>query len=322
MTREPFVRTVLGDVPADQLGVTYAHEHLVLDSPLIAAAFPHILLDDPDIAVAEVRECVAAGVRTMVDAMPAAAGRDAVRLAAISAATGVHVVTATGLHHERYYGPRHWTARVGAEELARLFVADITDGVDEFDYQGPVVRRSVHRAGIIKIASGGGALTSRDRRLAEAAAQAHLTTGAPILTHCEHGAGALEQVEALAGFGVPADAVLLSHTDKVTDRGYHKAIAQSGAWSLFDQAARQSGDKTPATATLIRELHEHGHLGSVLVGTDGARRDLWRNYGGSPGLAWLASAFPRRLAEAGLDAEDIRQVFVHNPARALAFLSS
>lgn len=319
MTGEPFVRTVLGDVAPDRLGVTYAHEHLVLDSPLIAAAFPHILLDDPDIAIAEVRECVAAGVRTMVDAMPAAAGRDAVRLAAISQATGVHIVTATGLHHERYYGPRHWTTRVSADELARLFIADITDGVDEFDYAGPVVRRTVHRAGIIKIASGGGVLNPRDRRLIEAAAQAHRTTGAPILTHCEHGAGALEQVEALAGLDVPTDAILLSHTDKVTDREYHKAIAQSGAWSLFDQAARQSGEETPATATLVRDLHEHGYLGSVLVGTDGARRDLWHRYGGKPGLAWLASTFPHALTQVGLATDDIRQVFVDNPARALAF---
>ncbi len=34
--------------------MAYAHEHLVLDSPLIADRFPHILLDDVDAAVAEV----------------------------------------------------------------------------------------------------------------------------------------------------------------------------------------------------------------------------------------------------------------------------
>lgn len=47
------IRTVLGDIEGFD-GVAYAHEHLVLDSPLIADRFPHILLDDVDAAVAEV----------------------------------------------------------------------------------------------------------------------------------------------------------------------------------------------------------------------------------------------------------------------------
>src|SRR5262245_46119423 len=97
------VRTVLGDVPASELGFTYAHEHLILDNALIAAAFPHILLDDEAMSAREVAECRAAGVSAMVDAMPCAAGRDVQRLASVSRATGVHVIAVTGLHHPRYY---------------------------------------------------------------------------------------------------------------------------------------------------------------------------------------------------------------------------
>ena len=111
-------RTVLGDVDATALGITYAHEHLVLDSPMIAAVFPHILLDDSDIAIREVTRCREAGVRTMVDAMPSA-GRDITRLAHISREAGINMIAATGLHHERYYGTGHWTSRVSVDELAR-----------------------------------------------------------------------------------------------------------------------------------------------------------------------------------------------------------
>ena len=74
-------------------------------------------------------------------------------LAAISRASGVHVVAPTGLHHERYYHDRHWSAILDEDEIAGLFVADVEDGIDANDYGGPVVRRTPHRAGVIKIAT-------------------------------------------------------------------------------------------------------------------------------------------------------------------------
>ncbi len=314
----PVVRTVLGDIPAEQLGFTYAHEHLILDNALIAAAFEHILLDDVATTAREVAECRAAGVATMVDAMPCAAGRDVLRLAEVSRATGVHVLAVTGLHHPRYYGPRHWTARVGAEELASLFADDVLVGVDEFDYSGPATRRTPHRAGLIKIATGGERLDDRDRLLIEAAAIAHRRSGAPILTHCEHGRGALEQVAALTARGVPADAILLSHIDKVADHGYHAAIAASGAWLLYDQPIRHHAAETAPTTALIARLAADGHGDRLLLATDGARRSLWHAYGGEPGLAWLATAYVHQLRDAGIPDEAVRDIFIRNPAAALS----
>jgi 5-phospho-D-xylono-1,4-lactonase len=312
------VRTVLGDVSTTDLGTVYAHEHLVLDSPLIAAAFPHILLDDVEAAVAEVSACRAAGVTTLVDAMPCSAGRDVLRLAEIAQRTGTHIVAATGLHHERYYGPRHWTGRLTAEELANLFVADLVTGVDAFDYTGPIVRRTAHRAGLIKVATGGAAVSGRDRLLIDAAGLAHARTGAPVLTHCEHGTGGLEQVAALAQAGVPADAVILSHVDKVTDVGYHRELASSGAWLEYDQALRTAGQPEPATVVLIRTLESEQLAGRILLGTDGARRTLWTAFTGGPGLAWLARDFPGVLRAAGVSDDTVRALFTANPARALA----
>ena len=45
--------------------------------------------------------------------------------------------------------------------LADLFVADIVEGIDELDYSGPVVRRTDHRAGVIKIAGSDGGPSKR-----------------------------------------------------------------------------------------------------------------------------------------------------------------
>ena len=77
------VRTVLGDIPADQLGVTYMHEHLIIDSAIVSQGFPHIYLPSEFEAIEETRLCKSAGVQTMVDCMPTGSGRSAVKLAAI-----------------------------------------------------------------------------------------------------------------------------------------------------------------------------------------------------------------------------------------------
>src|SRR5690606_2849858 len=124
--------------------------------------------------------------------------------------------------------------------------------------------------------------------------------------------------DALGRVGVPADAVLLSHVDKVADPGYHRDLAASGAWLVYDQALRQVADENPATVTLIEHMLEAGYAGRLLLATDGARRDLWRAYGGPPGLAWLATGFRDLLGTRGLNEATIGRLYVDNPRRALA----
>ena len=315
--RAGLVRTVRGDVPAAELGVCYAHEHLILDSILICSAHPHILLDDVDVTVREVSECVRAGVRAMVDAMPAASGRDAVRLAEVSSRTGVHVVASTGLHHERYYGARHWTVRIPQDTLVELFVADVEDGIDRFDYTGPVVERTPYRAGIIKLATSGEVATPRDIHVLEAVAATARRTGVPVLTHMEHGFGGLQQLELLRANGIEPEQVVLSHADKIDDLGYHRALAQAGAYLEYDQAIRHSDDQPSTSARMIAALAAEGLADHVVLGTDGARRSLWRAYDGTPGLAWLRTDLPAVLLDLGLDASLIDDLYVANPARLL-----
>jgi phosphotriesterase-related protein len=306
------VRTVLGDVAAVDLGVCYAHEHLVIDGGVPKIINAEISLQDETAAVTELGDCAHAGVRAVVDAMPADAGRNVVKLAAISRAAGVHVVVATGLHHARYYGERHWGEVLDPEELADLFVADVTDGVDALDYGGPVLRRTPHRAGVVKVAGSAGGLSHRDRRLFAAAALTARRTGVAVLTHCEGGQGGVEQVEVLTGHGVGPGRVVLSHTDKVPDLGYHRALLATGANVVYDQGIRTPDD----TERLVRAAVEAGYGDQVLLGTDGARRSLWRVLGGRPGLAALRTDLGTRLAAAL--GPDVDRLWVANPARVLA----
>jgi len=313
------IRTVLGDVAPGDLGVTYAHEHVIIDGGRPVQLEPDFDLGDVDRMSLEVGEAAAAGLRAVVDAMPCDAGRSAAKLAEVSRRTGVHVVASTGLHHERYYGPAHWSHRVSVEELADLFVADIEDGIDANDYAGPVVHRTPHRAGVVKVAGSSGGPSPRDERVLAAAAIAHARTGVPILTHCEAGTGALEQLRFLVERGVDAGHVSLSHVDKVVDRGYHRELAATGAFLEYDQSFRWSAGQENGTIRLLTWLAEDGLLGQVLLGMDAARQGYYTVYGGGPGLTWLLRGFSEAMEAAGLDAAPRRTVLVENPARSFAF---
>ena len=313
-----FVRTVTGDIEPAELGVTYAHEHLVIDPGRATALEPEFDLSDVDRMADEVGAAAAAGLQAAVDAMPCDTGRNAEKLAELSRRTGVRIIAPTGLHHERFYGADHWTTRVLDEQLVELFATDIEFGIDAHDYGASIIERTSVRAGVIKVGGSRHHLSDRDRRVFTAAAATHVRTGAPILTHCDGGTAGIEQVKLLTANGVAAEHIALSHVDKVVDRGYHRELVATRAFLEYDGSFRW-GDQPNGTLQLLCWLAEDGSLDQVLLGMDAARQGYYSVYGGSPGLAWLLSGFGDLMDEAGIGPADRHRLFVDNPARAFAF---
>jgi len=151
-----------------------------------------------------------------------------------------------------------------------------------------------------------------------AAAEAHRRTGVPILTHCEAGTGALEQLRLVVDCGVPADHVVLSHVDKVVDPGYHREILSAGGVVEYDQAFRW-GERENGTLRLLRAMVDAGFGDRIVLGMDAARSRYYRAFGGSPGLGFLLREFAPRMDAVGLDAGVRRRLFVDNPAHAFSF---
>ena len=292
------VRSVLGDVPAAELGVTAAHEHLIIDSPVVVATFPQIHLPSVKDAVAELEPWRAAGLGAVVDAMPVAQGGDADRLALISRRTGLHVVAATGRHTAKY---DVGTVPDDLSALADRFLADLT--------------RREHPCGVIKVSTGPDGVDRRARLVFGAAALASAETGAPILTHCENGKGGIEQLGLLTDLGVDLGRVALSHTDKVDDPGYHRELLANGVNLVYDQCLRRPA----VTAGLLVAMLADGHAGRLMLGTDGARRSMWSSLGGHPGLASLLTDFVPSLRGTGVEPATITALLVDNPARWLAW---
>ena len=311
------IRTVLGDIPPDQLGVCYAHEHIIIDASFTTFQNPEFLLNEVEAASRELSEFHDIGGRAMIDSMPCDAGRNVLKLAEISRRSGVHIVCPTGLHLAKYYDPGHWGNFYTEEQLAGLFTDEITEGIDAHDCNGPIARRTPHRAGLIKIATGE-TITPRAEKVFAAAVRAHLDTGCPILTHTEQGTLGLEQVRLLDKHGADLRHVVLSHLDRKPDPAYHRDILSTGVRVEYDSAFRwKPGEGNPTLDLLVALLPEFPD--QIMLGMDAARRAYWKHHGGSPGMNFLLTTFTERIKSAGLTDSDLRRMFVTTPAQAYDF---
>ncbi|MEV6344241.1 hypothetical protein [Actinoplanes sp. NPDC051851] len=290
------IRTVLGDIPGEELGVCDAHDHLFLRS----AALPGQELDDVEAAAGELDAFAARGGSAVIQWTPWGMGRRIAELPGLSRRSGVHLVAATGLHQARHYDPAR-TARVW-DRLAEIFVYELTEA--------PV------RAGLIKVAGSFHGLDAYARHVMTAAAEAHHATGAPIGVHLEGGTGALDVLDLLCGSrGVPPGSVILGHLHRFPDAAIHRRAAEAGAYLAFDGPSRAHHATDWRLLGSIAALAEAGHADRILLGGDTVTTAA-RSGADGPGMPFLAGGLRERV-ESELGAAVARAVFVANPARAL-----
>jgi predicted metal-dependent phosphotriesterase family hydrolase len=290
------IRTILGDIAPAELGPCDAHEHLFLVTP----AQPGDEYADVERAIEEARMLTAAGARALVDWTPIGLGRDLEGLHAVSQATGLHIVAATGVHREAHYAADDPLRAESEDALADRFVAEL------------------RRCGIVKIGASYHHLTSFEAQVFAAAAAAHERTEAPVCVHTEHGTMGLAIVERLQDLGVPPGSVVLAHLDRNPDPGEHSETAAAGAWLQLDGPGRTKYWPDSTIIALIANLVERGHADRLLLGGDTGRRSMFRAYGGGPGLDYVFARFrPRLERELGRDLSE--QIFVTTPAGAFAF---
>ncbi|MFF5470707.1 phosphotriesterase [Streptomyces achromogenes] len=294
------VRTVLGDIRPDELGVCDAHDHLFLRSPRL----PGQELDDVAAARAELTAFRSAGGAAVAQWTPYGMGRRAADLPALSRATGVRIVCATGLHQAAHYAPEVLDGLSGGR-LAELFVTELTEGIGTTGV----------RAGLIKVAGGFHGLDAHARRTMTAAAEAHHATGAPIAVHLEAGTGALDVLDLLCGeSGVPGERVILGHLNRFPDPVVHREAAAAGCWLAFDGPSRAHHATDWRMPEAVRTLAEAGFGDRLLLGGDTVTAGA-RSVDGGPGMPYLLRRVRQRLA-AELGAELVERILGEHPGRA------
>ncbi|MEV8525305.1 phosphotriesterase [Streptomyces sp. NPDC052000] len=290
------VRTVLGDVAPEQLGVVDAHDHLFIRSPQL----PGKELDDADDARARLDAFRELGGGTVVQWTPYGMGRRIAELPALSRATGVRVVAATGLHQAAHYTGELLDAVRG--RLAELFVGELTEGIGDTGV----------RAGLIKVAGGFHGLDEHAVLTMRAAAEAHHRTLAPIAVHLELGTGALDVLDLLCGeLGVRPGSVILGHLNRSPDFAVHRLAAEAGAWLAFDGPSRTNHGTDWRMPDALRALAEAGFADRLLLGGDTVTPD-------TPGMPYLLRRVRPRL-ELTLGEGVVDRILVSNPARAYAW---
>lgn len=312
------VRTVLGDLDPAALGVTDSHDHLFIRSPLL----PGQELDDPSAAEDVLRAYAAAGGRAFVQWTPFGLGRGADSLAALSRATGVHVVAATGAHQAVHYPPGFFpdpdpdpgvgggveaAERPGPyADLAERFVAELTTGL-------PGAPEGV-RAGLIKVASDPGPAGRHTRWTLAAAAEAHHATGAPVAVHLEADGDPHWILERLHGrHGVRPDRIILGHLTRLPDRALHRALAAEGVRLALDSPSRAGHPGDHQAFEVIADLVEAGYATRLLLGADTTTRTA-RAAGGPVRL--LTELAPRLARSYGPELPEL--LLTTNPAAAFA----
>lgn len=317
-TDRRFVRTVRGDVRPDELGLTHCHEHAFILPGRSMEVNATLLLDDLDKTTAELAEFRAAGGRTIVDAQPIGPER-APRLQQLaSERAGVHIVATTGFHRSIYYHREHFRFHEPAERLAERMIGELTAGMVEYD-RSDTPNPTDARAGLLKFASEYHLIDTDARKVAEAVVAAHRQSGAPIITHTQHGTCGMEQVELLAKLRVAPSALLVSHLDRNPDIYLHEDVAAAGAYIVYDGISRTKYFPDSTIVELICRMVEAGHERRILLAMDMGPRTMWRAYGGGPGMTYLVNEFLPKLRRAGLSEETVNKFMIHNPAKALTF---
>ena len=134
------IRTVLGDIPADQIGATDAHDHLIRSGGPEIKLDPAFLMDDVETAKKEFGRFLDAGGRTMVCMDPIGCGRNVSKMLEVAKAYEGkgNIVMTTGFQKGGNYCPNtSFLATVDTNIVAKYMIAEVAEGMDLNSYNGP-----------------------------------------------------------------------------------------------------------------------------------------------------------------------------------------
>jgi len=301
--------TVTGPIPAEELGSTLPHEHVLVDfvgadqvSPdrydheeAYQVILPHLT---------RLREL---GCRSLVECTPAYLGRDPRLLKRLSVASGMRLLTNTGYYGARQgkFLPKH-AFQESADELAQRWLGEWHNGIEGTGIQ----------PGFIKTGVDAGPLTELNRKIVQAAARTHWQSGMTIAGHTGDGSAALEQLGVLRNEGVDASAWIWVHAQNERDPAMRRQVAERGAWVSLDGVSPAS---IASHLQMTQDLKQAGLLEHVLISHDAGWYAVGEQRGGKyRGYETLFTEFVPALHKAGFTDHEIEMLTITNPAQAFS----
>ena len=203
----------------------------------------------------------------------------------------------------------------GPDELARLFVRDIEEGID-----GTAIR-----AGMIKVVTDAAGITEDVARIMEAAAVAHRETGVAITTHSHPATrNGLAQQQFLRARGVHLERVVIGHSGDTDDLDYLRAILDEGSTIGMDRFGMEHVLPDDRRVRTVLALLRLGYADRMVLSHDAAvfshvTPPSWR---ARMAPRWNMETIPRRiipmLRDGGATDEDhqlLTRCWSSNPRR-------
>lgn len=315
------LQTVTGLIPASEAGVCLPHEHLFSSFGLDGV----VLTPDETETIARsvsayLRRVKGMGCTTIMDCTAAYFGRNPRLLKRLSQATGINILTNTGIYgaaNDRYVPP--FALDETADQLAARWVNEFRNGIDNTGGPAPADRSHGIKPGFMKIGVDPAPLSAIDRKLVQAACRTHKQTGMTIACHTSGndqpgsaGQTALEELAIIRDEGVRLDAWIWVHAQNCINSAIHVQVAKQGGWVSFDGLQEGQLDKH---LRLVRAMKDAGLLNRVMLSHDGNSFRI-RNTDTMRPYHLLFEKFIPMLRQAGFTEADIRQMTVTNPAEA------
>jgi len=339
--RSGLVMTVRGPMPADRMGVTLPHEHILNDcrcwwnrprepdrqhlatEPVDLGIIGELRMDpfvnldnctlnDEPLAVAELMTFFHAGGRTVVDPTCRGIGRNPEALVRISAATGLNIVMGAGYYLQTSHPPS--LRDMSIDEIADEIVGEAHHGIGDTGI----------RIGLIGEIGVSGDFTSEEEKSLRGAARAQRRTELPLMVHLpawyRHGHRVLDIVGEEGG---DIRHTILCHMNPSgEDIEYQTALAARGAFIEYDMLGMDywyadQGVQCPSdedNARAIRRLIDLGCLDRILLSQDVFLKMMLTRYGGF-GYAYVVRHFVPRLKRHGVSDSQIKTMLADNPRR-------
>jgi predicted metal-dependent phosphotriesterase family hydrolase/GNAT superfamily N-acetyltransferase len=306
---QPFVETVLGPAAVASLGRVMPHEHFPCFRGVTEDVEPPVgyRAELDRLEREAIREVQPYGVGAFVEVTPIGMLRMVPMMQRLSRDTGLHVIASTGFYLP---GVRPaWVAEKSAEDLAELFVRELTVGMEGSDA----------KAWMIKLAANGLQDSPECQKVFRAAALASRATGAAITTHSCH--CVREHFDFLVEAGADPTRCYIGHADLVGDDSEYRHIAAAGGHLIFTCWGIEHFVPQDLLASRVVALAEAGYAQAVLISIDYAlilsanRMDLISTEYECPRRtpAFLFRYAWPKLREKGLSAELFDTFTVDNP---------
>lgn len=255
-----YCNTILGKIPADELGRVLTHEH-------IGCFYEHFLrmagdryMDLRKVEDRAVEDLTAIrekyDIRTVVDCTPVNIGRNLDLIKRVSERSGVHIVFSTGLYYTEE--PLLW--RKEEQELAEPFLRECQQGAEE---SGCI-------PGVLKFAVEEAEMSVFLQKALRALCIVHRNTGTPLCIHThgvrQNGRAILRLLETEQ---IAPDRVTLSHVSDAHDLNYLEELARAGCYLGFDRIyPKNTPEYLDQTARELMYLMEKGYLNQLLLSHD------------------------------------------------------